>query len=141
MNGNIDESVNNVNNVVNVLVNNVFDDRAMVNTGCSGSLVDNNFCKKHNLCVNPLQSGELKSYAGVGDSTTTAIGLFAVGDARITVPSGFAESKEHVLLQPNTQRKVGLNCPEINKQPISLVDPKDRIGLVCIAQENSPAAD
>jgi len=46
-----------------------------------------------------------------------------------------------VTLQPNTQKKVGLNCLKINKQPISLVEPKDRIGLVCIVQENALAAD
>jgi len=49
--------------------------------------------------------------------------------------------REQGTLQPNTQRKQGLNCPEINKQSISLGDPKDRIGLVCIAQENLPEAD
>jgi len=48
---------------------------------------------------------------------------------------GFAESREHVLLQPNTQRRVVLNCSEINKQPILLVEPKNRIGLICIAQD------
>jgi len=175
MNGNIDESVNNVNNnFVNVVVDELFDDQAMVNTSCSVSLVDNKFCKKHNLCVNPLLSGELKSYVGIGESTTTAIGstnieltfvgekfshsfqvinnltvniiigvdflckykaylsqgVFSLGVARITVPlvgrgdaSGLAELREQVTLQPNTQRKIGLNCPKINRQPISLVEP------------------
>jgi len=134
----------------------------------------------------------MKSYVGVGESTTTAIGstnieLTFVGEkfshsfqvldnltvniiigvdflckynaylshgvvslegAQITVPlvgrgdtSGLADLKEQVTLQLNTQRKVGLNCREVNKQPILLVDPKDRIGLICIAQENAPAAD
>jgi len=32
-----------------------------------------------------------------------------------------------------------MNCSEINKQPILLGEPKDRIGLVCIAQ--ATAAD
>jgi len=55
--------------------------------------------------------------------------------------SGYAELREQVTLQPNTQRKMGLNCHKLNKQPISLVEPKDKIGLVCIAQENALAAD
>jgi len=79
MNGNIDESVNVItddmnNNVVNVIVNNLFDDQAVVDTGSCLSFVDNNFGKIHNLRVIPLQSGELKSYVGVGESTITAIG-------------------------------------------------------------------
>jgi len=64
MNGNIDESVNvitdNVNNkVVNVIVklNDLFGDQAMVDIGYFESLVDYNFCKKHNLRVIPLQFG------------------------------------------------------------------------------------
>jgi len=54
MNGNVDEVVNVKsddmnNNSVNVEVNVLFDDQAMVHTGCFESLVDYNFCKKHNL--------------------------------------------------------------------------------------------
>jgi len=67
MNGNIDESVNNLNSdFVNVVVDGLFDDQAMVNTSCSGSLVDNNFCKKAYLSQR----------------------VFSLGDARITVPLG-----------------------------------------------------
>jgi len=54
---------------------------------------------------------------------------------------GFAGLREQVIIQTNTQKKVGLNCTEINKLPISLVEPKYRIGLVCTAQENAPAAE
>jgi len=36
--------------------------------------------------------------------------------------TGFADSREQVIIQPSTQRKVGLNCFEINKQPISIVE-------------------
>jgi len=198
VNGSVNDGVNVIsdktnNNFVDVAINELFADRAVVDSGSFLSHADNNFCKKHNLCVNLLQSGELKSYVDVGKSTTTAIGstnikltfvgekfshsfqvtdnltiiiiigvdflykhkaylfqgVFSLGNARITVPlvgrgatSGFAELRElKVTLKPNTQRKVGLNCPEINKQPILLVQPKDRISLVCIAQENAPAAD
>jgi len=79
MNGNIDESVNvmtdNVNNgFVNVVVDELFDDQAMVDTGCSGSLVDNNFCKKHNLHVIPLQFCGSISYGAAGDTVITVIG-------------------------------------------------------------------
>jgi len=78
MNGNIDESVNVItdkvnNNVVNVIVNDLFVDQAIVDTGSYLSFVDNNFCEIHNLRVIPLQSGELKSYVGIGESMITAI--------------------------------------------------------------------
>jgi len=85
MNGNIDESVNNVNySFVNVVVDGLFDDLAMVNTSCGESLVDYNFCRKHKLCVIPSQSGELKSYVGVGEST-------AIGSTNIELT--FVEEK------------------------------------------------
>jgi len=83
-------------------------------------LVDNNVCKKHNL----------------------SLGVFSLGGARIAVPlvgkretSGFAGLREQAILQTNTQRRVELNCSEINKQPISFVEPTNRIGLICIAQD------
>jgi len=179
-------SENTNNNFVDVVINELFADRAVVDSGSYLSHVDNNFCKKHNLCVNPLHSGELKSYAGIGESTTTAIGstnikltlvgekfphsfqvidnmsvniiigidfpckykaylfqgVLSLGDARITVPLlergetlGFAGLRKQVIIQTNTQRRVGLNCSEINKQPILLVGPKNRIGLIRIAQD------
>jgi len=54
MNGNVNDGVNGIseninNNVVNNIVNDLFADQAMIDTGCLGSLVDNNFCKIHNL--------------------------------------------------------------------------------------------
>jgi len=52
---------------------------------------------------------------------------------------GLEKLREEVTIQLNTQRKVGLNSGV--KQPILLVEPKGRIGLVCIAQENTPAGD
>jgi len=60
MNGNVGEGVNIItdninNNVGNVIVNESFADQAMVDTGCLESLIDINFCKKHNLRVIPLQ--------------------------------------------------------------------------------------
>jgi len=78
MNGNVDECVNitnNINsNVVNIIVNDLFADQAMVDTGCFKSLVDNILCNIHNLRVIPLQSGELKLYVAAGDTVITAIG-------------------------------------------------------------------
>jgi len=79
MNENIDESVNvmtdNVNNnFLKVVVDELFDDQAMVDIGCSGSLVDNNFCKKHNLHVIPLQFGESISYGAASDTGITVVG-------------------------------------------------------------------
>jgi len=79
VNGGVNNGVNMIsdntnNNFVDVVINELFADQAVVDSGSYLSHVDNNFCKKHNLCVNLLQSGELKSYVGVGESTTTAIG-------------------------------------------------------------------
>jgi len=59
INGNGDDGVNVIsdntnNNVVNVIVNNLFGDQAVVDTGSFLSFVDNNFCKIHNLCVIPV---------------------------------------------------------------------------------------
>jgi len=69
MNGNIEESVNNLNNdFVNDEVNEVFADRAVVDSGSFLSHIDNILCKKHNLCVDPLQR------------------VFSLGGARITIP-------------------------------------------------------
>jgi len=75
----MNESVNVItddvnNNVVNVIVNNSFGDQAIVDTGSYLSFVDNNFCKKHNLRVTPLQPGESKSYIAAGETRITAIG-------------------------------------------------------------------
>jgi len=57
-------------------------------------------------------------------------GLFTLGDACIVVPMvvkgnclGFAESRETVTLQPNTQEIVGLQCPKINNQSRFLLEP------------------
>jgi len=182
------------NNDVNVIVNNLFDDQALVDTGSFLSFVDNNFCKIHNLCVNSLQSGELKSYFGVGESTITAIGstnieltfarvkflhnfwvfdhlvtniligvdfickyncvayvfrgVFYLGDAQITVPLvvkgdtlGLAKLEEQGSMQPNTQRVVRVNGPNINEQSVFLLKPIFiEICRVYIAQENTPSA-
>jgi len=62
------------NNVVNVIVNDLLADQAIVDTGSFLSFVDNNFCKKHNLLVIPLQSGESRSYVAAGETRITAIG-------------------------------------------------------------------
>jgi len=75
----VDEYVNVItdnmnNNVVNVIVNDLFGDQAIVDTGKFLSFVDNNFCKKHNLHVIPLQPGESRTYIAVGKTRITAIG-------------------------------------------------------------------
>jgi len=79
MNGNVDEGVNLItdnvnNNVVNVIVNELFGDQAIVDSGSFPSFVDKNFCKKHNLHVIPLQSGKSKTYVAAGETRITAIG-------------------------------------------------------------------
>jgi len=85
MNGNNDENVNVItdnvnNNIVNVIVNELFGDQAIVDTeaivdsGSFLSFVDNNFCKKHNLHVIPLQPEESRSYVAAGETRITAIG-------------------------------------------------------------------
>jgi len=68
----ITDQVNN--NVVNVLINKSIVDQAIVDTGSFESLVDNFFCKKHNLLVIPCQSGKSKSYVAAGDNVIPAIG-------------------------------------------------------------------
>jgi len=80
MNGNVDEGVNVItdnvnNNIVNIIVNDLFGDQAIVDTGSFLSFVDKNFCKKHNLHVIPIQSGESRSYVAAGETRITAIGL------------------------------------------------------------------
>jgi len=114
MNGNIDEGVKNVNSdFVNVGGDELFADRAAVDSGTFLPHVDNNLVYARNT-VPLLRRGETLGFAGL---------------------------REQVILQTNTQRRVGFNCSELNKQRISLVEPKDRIDLICIAQENPPAAD
>jgi len=61
------------NNVVNVIVNDLFADQAIVDTSSFFHLC-NNFCKKNNLHVIPLQSGESRSYVAAGETRITAIG-------------------------------------------------------------------
>jgi len=99
MNGNVGEGVNitdNINNnVVNIIVNNLFADQAMVDTGCFGSLVDFNFCKIHNLPVILLQSGELKSYV-------------AKQRWYIMVPLQFGESRSYVAAGETRITAIGL---------------------------------
>jgi len=79
MNVNDDDGVNVIsanlnNNVVNVIVKNAFGDQAIVDTGSFLSFVDNQFCKKHNLCVVILQPGESRSYIAAVGTRITAIG-------------------------------------------------------------------
>jgi len=77
MNGNDDESVNVISDNVNkkvVIVNNAFGSQGIVDTRSFLSFVDNNFCKKHNLHVIPLQPGESRSYIAAGETRITAIG-------------------------------------------------------------------
>jgi len=68
----ISENLNN--NMINVIVNNAFSDQAIVDTRSFLSFVDNDFCKRHNLCVVPLQLGESRSYIAAGETRITAIG-------------------------------------------------------------------
>jgi len=49
-------SENRNNNFVDDGVNKLFADRAVVDSRSFLSHIDNNFCKKHNLCVDPLQN-------------------------------------------------------------------------------------
>jgi len=79
MTGNDNECVNEItdnvnNNVVNSVVNNLFIDQAVVDTGSYLSLINNNFCKKHNLHVIPVQLGESRYYVAAGETRITAIG-------------------------------------------------------------------
>jgi len=200
INGNVDECVNVItnnvnNNVVNIIVNDLFADQAMVDTGCLESLVDNNFCKNHNLHVIACEFGESISYVAAGDTVITAIAsayivltfagerfshnfqvidhlavniiigldflckyngvaylsqrVFSLRDARIMVPlavrgdtMGLTILRKQLTLQPNTQRIVRLNGPKINEKSVFLEEPiLNKIGLVSIAQENTPAAD
>jgi len=68
----ITDNVNN--NVVNVIINESFGDQAIVDTGSFFSFVNNNFYKKHNLHVIPLQPGESRSYVAAGETRITVIG-------------------------------------------------------------------
>jgi len=79
MNVNDDDGVNVIsdnlnNNVVNIIVNNAFGDQAIVDTGSFLSFVDNDFCKRHHICVVPLQPRESRSYIAAGETRITAIG-------------------------------------------------------------------
>jgi len=79
MTGNDNDCVNEItanmnNNVVNIVIDDLFVDQAVVDTGSYLSLVDKNFCKKHNLHVLPLTSGESRSYVAAGETRITAIG-------------------------------------------------------------------
>jgi len=71
----VNEINNNVgDNVVNVIINESFGDRAVVDTSNFLSYVDYDFCKKHNLHVIPPQSGGSRSYVAAGEPKLTAIG-------------------------------------------------------------------
>jgi len=108
MNGNIDEGVNNGNSdLMNVGVDELFADQAVVDSDSFLPHFDNNLGYARNM-VPLLGRGETLGFAGL---------------------------REQVILQTNTQKREGLNYSEINKQPISLVEPKDRIDLVCIVQD------
>jgi len=65
------ENINNI--VVNVIINESFGDQATIDTGSFLSIVEYNFCKKHNLHVIPLQPGESRSYVAAGETRITAM--------------------------------------------------------------------
>jgi len=72
--------------------------------------------------------------------------IFSLGNAQIAVPLlvrgdtlGGEKLREQGLvpLQSHTQRGMGIGSSKINKQPMSLVQSPERIGLVSIAQETA----
>jgi len=139
MNGNVDEGVNVItdnvnNNVVNVIVNDLFGDKAIVDTGSFLSFVDKKFCKKHNLHVIPLQFGESRSYLAAGESRITAIGStnFVLTFAVERFPHNFQiidRLSTNILIGVNFIRKY--NCvPYVSQGVFSLGEARITVPLV-----------
>jgi len=61
-------------NVVNVIVNELFSDQAIIDTGSYLSFLDNNIVKTHKVCVTSLKPGMSRSYIAAGNTRITAIG-------------------------------------------------------------------
>jgi len=153
MNGNDDENVNVIadnvnNNVVNVIINNFFGDQAIVETGSFLSIVDNNFCKKHNLHVLPLQPGESRSFIAAGETRITAIGStnIVLTFAGKKIPHNFQIIKNfstYILIGVNFIRKY--NCVAYLAQgvfflgdariTVPLVVKKDMLGLAKLREQ------
>jgi len=62
------------NNVVDVILNDLFVDQAIIDTGSYLSFWDNSFVKMHKLCVTPIKPGMSRSYIAAGNTRITAIG-------------------------------------------------------------------
>jgi len=142
----IADNVNN--NVVNVIINESFGDQAIVDTGSFLSFVDYNFCKKHNLRVIPLQTGESRSYIAAGETRITAIGStnLVLTFAGEQFPQNFQIIKNlstNILIGVNFIRKYncvpyvfqGIFALEESRITVPLVVKGDMLGVAHLKEE------
>jgi len=110
------------------------------NDGVNGD-VDKLVTVKSDDMINNCMDDEVNE---LFDEPAMVLTRSSLGDAQSTGKegtSGLEKSKKQASLQTDTQIIEGGRGPTINKMPILVGDATNRIGLVCLAQENEPAAD